>query len=135
MEEYKLEDGCVVHVMGKPTVDVNAGGGGGGGRIGIGGATHHQPAGATVTMPPANGGTNTTTTSSNINDTTNSSLSAAGMLQAAISKLRSSNDSGTYREGLSTAHKLLGNIITNVSFNDDLEVVFTHRGEMCAYAF
>ena len=115
VEEYKLEDGCVVHVMGKPTVDVNAGGGGGGGRIGIGGATHHQPAGATVTMPSANGGMNTTT-ANNINDTTNASLSATGMLQAAISKLRSSNDSGTYREGLSTAHKLLGNIITNVSF-------------------
>ena len=112
VEEYKLEDGCVVHVMGKPTADAaNAAGG----SIGIGGARHHQPAGATVTMPPANGGTNTTTTSSNINDTTNSSSSVAGMLQAAISKLRSSNDSGTYREGLSTAHKLLGNIITNVS--------------------
>jgi hypothetical protein len=106
VEEFKLEDGCVVHVMGKPTVVASAA------TVSVAAAAGAAYAGATVQMPSAIG---TDTATSHFINNDNSPSSAAG-LQAAISKLRSSNDSGTYREGLSTAHKLLGNIITNVSF-------------------
>lgn len=107
VEEFKLEDGCVVHVMGKPSVVAYAATA----SAATVGAT--QVAGATVTLPSSN---SRNTANINYNNNDSNSSSAAGILQAAISKLRSSNDSGTYREGLSTAHKLLGNIITNVSF-------------------
>ena len=110
VEEYKLEDGCVVHVMGKPSAvastTVSSSHAAAAER-----STTSTYAGATVTLPTANAAANNLN-----NDGSTSSATTVGRIQAAISKLRTSNDPGTYREGLSTAHKLLGNIITNVSF-------------------
>lgn len=115
VKEFKLEDGCVVHVMGKPSVGANSAAATATTASSAAAVGATQVAGATVTLPSSANGTHNTA-NINYNNNDSNSSSSAGMLQAAISKLRSSNDFGTYREGLSTAHKLLGNIITNVSF-------------------
>lgn len=99
--EFKLEDLCVVHVMGKPaavTTVMN------GGEI-------------ETTSSGSNGVANGTSTSAgasvNISSNAASSLSSSSPLTAALSKLQSSNDGPTYRTAISTADKLLGNIVSN----------------------
>jgi hypothetical protein len=87
VEEFKLEDECVVHVMGKAVSQPSS----------AAAAPPSVPAvaGASVTMPAA-------TVQSNTNAT----------IQSALTTLRL-NDVPTYKTALSTASKLLNNIIQN----------------------
>ena len=99
IEEYKLEEGSVVHVMGKPVAAiVNSNNS----AVNSSSNTTNQTAGASVTLPT----NNIAATSSGV---------VGGPLDAAITKLRSQNDGSTFRTALTTADKLLGNIVNNVS--------------------
>ncbi|KAL9184814.1 hypothetical protein ACHAXT_002591 [Thalassiosira profunda] len=105
-EEFKLEEGCVVHVMGKPVKSAESGAAA---ASAVSGAV---PAGASVTLPgTAAAGT--------------SAVAAAGSstLAAALAKLQASNDGAAYRTALSTADKLLGNIISHC-WDDVLTIPF-----------
>ena len=89
VEEFKLEDECVVHVMGKAVASTPA-------------APPAVPAaaavaGASVTIPT---------------NTASSSSSSAPPLQQALTALKL-NPPPTYKTALSTASKLLNNIISN----------------------
>eukprot|EP00578_Thalassiosira_sp_NH16_P019027 CAMPEP_0181094456 /NCGR_PEP_ID=MMETSP1071-20121207/10002_1 /TAXON_ID=35127 /ORGANISM="Thalassiosira sp., Strain NH16" /LENGTH=481 /DNA_ID=CAMNT_0023176785 /DNA_START=49 /DNA_END=1494 /DNA_ORIENTATION=- len=103
VKEMKLEDGSVVHVMGKP---VNAGGAtaGGASTAGGGGVAANNggsvPAGASLSIP----------TGSNV--AASAAPASSSPLIAALGKLRTSNDGATYRAALTTADKLLGNIVS-----------------------
>ena len=112
IEEYKLEEGSVIHVMGKPAVvDNNSNNNNSAVNSSSNNTTINQTAaGASVTLPNNNNLSSTTTS------TATSGVSGGGLLAAAITKLRSQNDGTTFRTALTTADKLLGNIINNVSF-------------------
>ena len=88
-----MEEGCVVHVMGKPVA--NAG-------VAAAASTVPTTAGASVTLPAVN----------NMNIGVGASASP---LAAALTKLRTWNDGTTYCTALETADKLLGNIVSHVS--------------------
>jgi len=102
IEEYKLEEGSVVHVMGKPAVAAVVDNNNSAVNSSNNNTTINQTAGASVTLP-----------NNNI-AATNSVV--GGPLEAALTKLRSQNDGPTFRTALTTADKLLGNIVNNVSF-------------------
>ena len=91
VSEMKLEEGCVVHVMGKP-----AAGGGSNDAAAPAGAT---PAGATVNLGSA---------------AASSASSSSTTVTAALARLAMSGGD-TYRTALTTADKVLGNIVKNVS--------------------
>mmetsp|Transcript_6084 Transcript_6084/g.13786 ORF Transcript_6084/g.13786 Transcript_6084/m.13786 type:complete len:454 (-) Transcript_6084:121-1482(-) len=96
VKEYRLEEGSVVHVMGKP-VAAAAGAAAGATAASAAPAT----AGASVTLPAVN------------NMSIASGAGSASPLAAALTKLRSSNDGTTYRTALVTADKLMGNIVSH----------------------
>lgn len=99
VKEYRLEEGCVVHVMGKPVAaagGVDAGVAAGGATVA---STVPATAGASVTLPAVN------------NMSVSGGAASASPLAAALTKLRSSNDGTTYNTALVTADKLLGNIV------------------------
>ena len=104
VEEYKLEEGSVVHVMGKPIVVAN--------NVGGSSATSSPSteAGASVSLPTAN--------LNSLNIASGSSTTSP--LAAALTKLRTSNDGPTYRTAVVTADKLLGNIVSHVSICFDV---------------
>ena len=102
IEEYKLEEGSVVHVMGRPAIIVSNNNSNSSAVNGSNNNRTNQTAGASVSLPNNN---NAATSSSN-----------GGPLEAALTKLRSQNDGSTFRTALTTADKLLGNIVNNVSF-------------------
>ena len=107
IEEYKLEEGSVVHVMGKPVAVIvsNNNNSETSAVSSSNSTTINQTAGASVTLP-----------NNNLSSSTTSSGVSGGPLEAAITKLRSQNDGSTFRTALTTADKLLGNIVNNVSF-------------------
>jgi len=109
IEEYKLEEGSVVHVMGKPVAAVvnNNNNNSAVNSSNNNNTTINQTAGASVTLPNNN---------NNLSAATASATTAGGPLEAALTKLRSQNDGSTFRTALTTADKLLGNIVNNVSF-------------------
>ena len=104
VEEYKLEEGSVVHVMGKPIVAANNVGGS------IATSSPSTEAGASVSLPTAN--------LNSLNIASGSSTTSP--LAAALTKLRTSNDGPTYRTAVVTADKLLGNIVSHVSICFDV---------------
>eukprot|EP00579_Thalassiosira_antarctica_P000263 CAMPEP_0201869730 /NCGR_PEP_ID=MMETSP0902-20130614/3136_1 /ASSEMBLY_ACC=CAM_ASM_000551 /TAXON_ID=420261 /ORGANISM="Thalassiosira antarctica, Strain CCMP982" /LENGTH=476 /DNA_ID=CAMNT_0048395277 /DNA_START=26 /DNA_END=1456 /DNA_ORIENTATION=- len=100
VKEFKLENESVVHVMGKPVNNL-VGGGGVAGAASVSAASGSvTAAGASVTLPT---GANNTAAGNN--------ASSPGM--TALTKMRSSNDGSTYRTALTTADKLLGNIVSH----------------------
>eukprot|EP00581_Thalassiosira_minuscula_P001840 CAMPEP_0183745996 /NCGR_PEP_ID=MMETSP0737-20130205/66526_1 /TAXON_ID=385413 /ORGANISM="Thalassiosira miniscula, Strain CCMP1093" /LENGTH=529 /DNA_ID=CAMNT_0025981675 /DNA_START=13 /DNA_END=1603 /DNA_ORIENTATION=- len=104
VKDYRLEDGCVVHVMGKPVGDVGGTGAGAGSGTASstgGAAAAPSAAGASVTLPTAAAPSSSTAASS------------SSPLSLALTKLRTSNDGPTYRTALTTADKLLGNIVSH----------------------
>ena len=102
IEEYKLEEGSVIHVMGKPAAAVvNTNNSAVSSNIN----TTNQTAGASVSLP-----NNNLSSSSNTGG-----VGGGGPLETALTKLRSQNDGPTFRTALTTADKLLGNIVNNVS--------------------
>ena len=113
VEEYKLEEGSVVHVMGKPIVVAN--------NVGGSSATSSSEAGASVSLPTAN---------LNSLDIASGS-STTSPLAAALTKLRTSNDGPTYRTAVVTADKLLGNIVSHVSICFDVSNIPWFR--LCQY--
>ena len=110
VEEYKLENECVVHVMGKPVAGSVSGvsATSGAATSTASAATSATAAGARVTLPSSG-------TTANAAATARSSGSATTPIAAALDKLRSSNDGPTYRTALTTADKLLGNVVAHVS--------------------
>lgn len=115
VEEYKLEEGSVVHVMGKPIVVAN--------NVGGSSATSSPSteAGASVSLPTAN--------LNSLNIASGSSTTSP--LAAALTKLRTSNDGPTYRTAVVTADKLLGNIVSHVSICFDVSNIPWFR--LCQY--
>jgi len=118
VREFKLEDGSVVHVMGKPTVtsnsNSNATSAGASASAMSGSSSAYASAssgGASVTLPAGNLADHAAAASSS-----SSSSSSSSPLIAAFAKLRTSNDGPTYRTALATADKLLGNVVSHVSF-------------------
>ena len=87
MSEFKLEEECVIHVMGK-VVAV-------------------EPSGAATTQAAT-----TPAVAATVIPTT-APPSTSSPLQAALTTLRSTNNPATYQTALSTASKLLNNIIQN----------------------
>jgi len=87
VDEFKLEEGCVIHCMGKPTESAPHA------------AATTSPAGPTVTMtsstflPPAAGG--------------------GDPLQTALTTLRSSNSAAVFAAAVSTLDKVLANITSH----------------------
>ena len=108
VEEYKLENECVVHVMGKPVAGSGVSATSGAATSTASAATSATAAGARVTLPSSG-------TTANAAATARSSGSATTPIAAALDKLRSSNDGPTYRTALTTADKLLGNVVAHVS--------------------
>ena len=110
VEEYKLENKCVVHVMGKPVAGSVSGvsATSGAATSTASAATSATAAGARVTLPSSG-------STANAAATARSSGSATTPIAAALDKLRSSNDGPTYRTALTTADKLLGNVVAHVS--------------------
>lgn len=98
VKEFKLEDECVIHVMGKPAAS-STGAGATAGVTSTGNAAVAS-AGASVSIP----GTTASATSNNAN---------GSPLSAALMTLRSSNSTDVYKTALATADKLLGNIINH----------------------
>ena len=107
IEEYKLEEGSVVHVMGKPAAVVSNNNNNSTVNSSSNNTTINQTAGASVTLPNNNNVSSSATSATS---------SAGGPLETALTKLRSQNDGPTFRTALTTADKLLGNIVNNVSF-------------------
>jgi len=101
VEEFKLEDGSVVHCMGKPaesllpeattanTATTN---------------TIASTSGSTVVPPPAASGS--ASSSSNA-----STIDGSSSLSAALNKIRSSYSASDYKTALTTLSKLLSNVI------------------------
>ena len=98
--EMKLEADCVVHVMGKPAAD--ASGSSADASIPAGSAPA-GPAGATVNLGSASGAFAAAPPTSST-------------VTAALARLAMGGGE-TYRTALATADKVLGNIISNVSFH------------------
>mmetsp|Transcript_7420 Transcript_7420/g.15259 ORF Transcript_7420/g.15259 Transcript_7420/m.15259 type:complete len:461 (-) Transcript_7420:188-1570(-) len=96
VKEFKLEDECVIHVMGKPAAS-STGAGATAGATSTGNAAVAS-AGASVSIP----GTTASATTPN---------ASGSPLSAALTTLRFSNSTDVYKTALSTADKLLGNII------------------------
>lgn len=97
--DFKLENDCVIHVMGKPLS--SSGGAAATTSATTGGIPSSMPAGASVSLPSGTAAPAST------------SGAGASPLSAALVTLRSSNSADVYRTALTTADKLLGNIISH----------------------
>ncbi|KAL7535274.1 hypothetical protein ACHAXR_006386 [Thalassiosira sp. AJA248-18] len=103
VKEFKLEDGSVVHVMGKPAAAAS----GAANAASVGAAA--SGTGATVSTAGASvSGRVTMPTTNNA-----AGASSSSPLTLAFAKLQSLNDGPTYRTALTTADKLLGNIVSH----------------------
>jgi hypothetical protein len=89
VKDFKLENESVIHVMGKPVMAEN-GAAAGGAAGGAAASTTSLPAGASVTLPSTN------------SNAASSARASSSPLNAALTKLRSSNDGPTYRTALTT---------------------------------
>lgn len=94
--DFALEEGCVVHVMGRPAND------GASAQAASAGSARSSTAtaGATVTTPA---------------NATGATATSSSPLKAALLKLKNSNDAAAYKTAVATADKLLGNIVSHVS--------------------
>ncbi len=97
-QEFKLENDCVIHVMGKPAASPAAAGATAGATPANNAAA--ASAGASVSVPR----TNVPATAP---------IASGSPLSAALTTLRSSNSAEVYQTALATADKLLGNIISH----------------------
>jgi hypothetical protein len=95
VEEFKLEDGTVLHCMGKPEVGESP-------PVSAAGAPVASAAGAQVTIQPAS---NLAAAAAGTN--------AGNSLQAAFATLRSNNPPQAYATAVTTLDKILNNIVSN----------------------
>ena len=96
VEEFKLEDGSVLHCMGKPEASSSA-------------SASADPSSA----PPAAAGSSVTMMQPNNAAAAAPAAASSNPLQAAFAKLRSSNAPPTYVTAVTTLEKILNNIVNN----------------------
>ena len=102
MDEYKLEDGCVVHCLGKPSTLTTTASTPPATVAPVAAAT--ATAGASVTAPPATSAAAAATASSS---------STADALTAALERLKAENDPSTFLTAVTTLSKVIDNIVSH----------------------
>lgn len=108
MEEFKLEEGSVIHCMGKPieTLPSVAVAAATSTRVSNSNAPSASTSGSTVTIPPP-------AASAAAAASTNSITQAPSSLTAALNKIKTSYSASDYKTALTTLSKLLSNVIQN----------------------
>eukprot|EP00980_Cylindrotheca_fusiformis_P019851 scaffold6966_cov112-Cylindrotheca_fusiformis.AAC.29 len=104
VKEYKLEDECVLHCMGKPTNDATS----------AAATTTAPPAPSVANAPTISATTTTTTPSATATAATTTTPAAGDPLMAALELLRTHASSpDVYTTALTTLDKILSNIISH----------------------
>lgn len=111
VDEYKLEEGCVVHCLGKASTGTPAGTAASTTGAGIANGGGNRPVGSSVIPPPAAAAAATAASSTT---PAAAAASSTSPLQTALTTLRTSSPNpDTYATALTTLSKLLGNITSN----------------------
>ena len=108
MEEFKLEEGSVIHCMGKPIESLPS--------VAVAAATNSNASsastsGSTVTIPPPAAAAASAAAAAAAS--TNSTTQAPSSLTAALNKIKTSYSASDYKTALTTLSKLLSNVIQN----------------------